>query len=53
MSTYSSLKIELIGIGEQNNTWGTTNNANLGIAIEEAIVGIATATFTTATTNTF
>ena len=47
MSTYSSLKIELIGIGEQNNTWGTTNNANLGIAIEEAIVGIATATFTT------
>lgn len=47
MSTYSSLKIELIGIGEQNNTWGTTNNANLGTAIEEAIVGIATATFTT------
>jgi hypothetical protein len=47
MSTYSSLKIELIGIGEQNNTWGTTTNANLGTALEEAIVGIATATFTT------
>jgi hypothetical protein len=47
MSTYSSLKIELIGTGEQNNTWGTTNNTNLGTAIEEAIVGIATATFTT------
>jgi len=49
MSTYSSLKIELIGIGEQNNTWGTTNNANLGTAIEEAIVGLATATFSTDT----
>lgn len=47
MSTYSSLKIELIGIGEQNNTWGTTNNTNLGTALEEAIVGLATATFST------
>jgi hypothetical protein len=52
MSTYSALKIELIGVGEQNNTWGTTNNANLGTAIEEAIVGIATATFTTDADNT-
>jgi hypothetical protein len=47
MSTYSSLKIELIGIGEQNNTWGATNNTNLGTAIEEAIVGIANAVFAT------
>jgi hypothetical protein len=47
MSTFSSLKIELIGTGEQNNTWGTTNNTNLGTAIEEAIVGIANAIFTT------
>jgi len=45
MSTYSALKIELIGIGEQNNTWGTTNNTNLGTALEEAIVGLATANF--------
>jgi hypothetical protein len=45
MSTYSPLKIELIGIGEQNNTWGTTNNTNLGTALEEAIVGRATANF--------
>jgi hypothetical protein len=52
MSDYSSLKIELIGIGEQNNTWGTTNNANLGTAIEEAIVGRATATFATDADNT-
>jgi hypothetical protein len=45
-STYSSLKIELIGTGEQTGTWGTTTNANLGTAIEEAIVGRATANFT-------
>jgi len=44
-STYSSLKIELIGTGEQNGTWGTTTNTNLGTAIEEAIVGRATANF--------
>jgi hypothetical protein len=46
MSTFSSLKIELIGTGEQNNTWGTTNNTNLGTAIQEAIVGRANAVFT-------
>ena len=45
-STYSALKIELIGTGEQSGTWGTTTNANLGTAIEEAIVGYATANFT-------
>jgi hypothetical protein len=44
-STYSSLKIELIGTGDQNGTWGTTTNTNLGTAIEEAIVGRATANF--------
>ena len=44
-STYSSLKIELIGTGEQNGTWGATTNTNLGTAIEEAIVGRATANF--------
>jgi hypothetical protein len=44
-STYSDLKIELIGTGDQSGTWGTTTNANLGTALEEAIVGRATATF--------
>ena len=44
-STYSSLKIELIGTGEQSGVWGQTTNLNLGTAIEEAIVGRATANF--------
>jgi hypothetical protein len=39
MSTYSNLAIELIGTGEQDGTWGTTTNVNLGTALEEAIVG--------------
>lgn len=47
-STYSDLKIELIGTGEQSGTWGTTTNANLGTAIEEAITGSATVTFSSA-----
>ncbi len=38
-STYSSLKIELIGTGDQPGTWGITTNTNLGTAIEEAITG--------------
>lgn len=46
-STYSALKIELIGTGEQSGTWGVTTNTNLGTALEEAIVGRATANFTT------
>lgn len=45
-STYSDLKIELIGTGEQAGTWGATTNINLGTALEEAIVGRATANFT-------
>jgi hypothetical protein len=44
-STYSDLKIELIGVGEQSNSWGTTTNVNLGTAIEEAITGSADVTF--------
>jgi hypothetical protein len=40
-STWSSLKFELIGTGEQAGTWGTTTNANLGDAIEQAIGGKA------------
>ena len=46
MSTYSTLKIELITTGDQVGTWGNTTNTNLGTALEEAIVGRATATFT-------
>jgi hypothetical protein len=44
-STYSALKVELIGTGEQQGTWGTATNLNLGTALEEAIVGRATANF--------
>jgi hypothetical protein len=43
-STYSDLKIELIATGEQSGTWGTTTNNNLGVAIEQAIVGKADVT---------
>ena len=40
-STYSpSLKIELIGNGEQSGTWGQTTNNNLGTLIEQAITGV-------------
>ena len=44
-STYSDLKIELIGTGEQTGTWGATTNTNLGTALEEAITGSADVTF--------
>jgi hypothetical protein len=44
-STYSSLKIELIGTGDQAGTWGNTTNTNLGTALEEAITGSANVTF--------
>lgn len=44
-STYSDLKIELIGTGEQSGTWGVTTNVNLGTAIEEAITGSTDVTF--------
>jgi hypothetical protein len=47
-STYSSLKIELIGTGDQSGTWGTTTNINLGTAIEEAITGSADVAFSSA-----
>ena len=40
-STYStSLKLELIGNGEQTGTWGQTTNNNLGTLIEQAITGV-------------
>jgi hypothetical protein len=47
-STYSNLKIELIGTGDQSGTWGVTTNTNLGTAIEEAITGTADVTFASA-----
>jgi hypothetical protein len=43
-STYSNLKFELIANGEQSGAWGTITNTNLGTAIEQAIVGMATLT---------
>lgn len=44
-STYSpSLRITLIGDGEQSGTWGATTNTNLGSIIEQAITGVQTIT---------
>ena len=49
MSTYStSLKLTLIGDGEQTGTWGQTTNTNLGTLLEEAIVGQTTITMANA-----
>ena len=39
-STYSTdLRLELIGTGEQQGTWGVTTNKNIGTLIEQAIAG--------------
>ena len=46
-STYSpSLKLELIGNGEQAGVWGTTTNTNLGTLLEQAITGVLPITLT-------
>ena len=48
-STYSpSLRIELIGAGEQAGTWNSTTNTNLGTIIEDSIAGNVTVTVTSA-----
>jgi hypothetical protein len=48
MSTYSSsLKIELIGTGEQVGTWGTTTNSNFSNVFEQSIVGRVAVNFAT------
>jgi hypothetical protein len=47
-STYSDLKIELIGTGEQTGTWGDTTNNNFSIAVGEAITGSADVAFSSA-----
>jgi hypothetical protein len=48
-STYSALKIQLMGTGENSGTWGNVTNVNLGTALEEAIVGSADVTFSSGT----
>lgn len=56
-STFSpNLRLELIGTGEQQGTWGATTNVNLGTLLEEAIGGYTSVTVsdagdTTLTTN--
>jgi hypothetical protein len=48
-STYTDLKVELIGTGEQSGSWGTTTNTNIGTALEEAIVGTVDVAFSSGT----
>jgi len=44
-STYSpSLRLELIGDGDQSGIWGQTTNNNLGALLEQAISGVMTIT---------
>lgn len=44
-STFSpSLRIELIGDGDQSGIWGQTTNNNLGTLIEQAIAGVVSIT---------
>jgi hypothetical protein len=50
-STYSDLKFELIATGEQSGSWGSTTNTNIGTAIQQAIVGMATLTSSDFTAN--
>lgn len=50
-SSYSTLKFELIGTGEQSGIWGASTNVNIGTAIEQALVGMATLTSTNFTAN--
>jgi len=46
-STFSpSLKLELIGDGDQSGIWGQTTNNNLGTLLEQAIAGVVTITMT-------
>ena len=48
-TTYStSLKLSLIGDGDQTGTWGQTTNTNLGTLLEQAIVSQTTITMANA-----
>ena len=49
-STFSpSLRIELIGDGDQSGIWGQTTNTNLGTLIEQGITGVQGITMVNAT----
>lgn len=41
-NSFSSLKFEIIEVGGNDGTWGPIVNTNVGTAIEQAIVGMAT-----------
>ena len=46
-STFSTtLRLELIGDGDQSGIWGQTTNTNLGSLIEQAITGVVSITMT-------
>jgi hypothetical protein len=48
-STFSpTLRIELIGDGDQSGIWGQTTNTNLGTLLEQAITGVVSITMTDA-----
>jgi len=48
-STYStSLKLTLIGDGDQSGIWGQTTNSNLGTLLEQAIAGVTYVTMSDA-----
>jgi|TARA_X000001388_G_scaffold6042_1_gene3868 hypothetical protein len=47
-STYSDLKIQLMGTGDNSGAWGGITNTNLGTALEEAIAETADVTFSKA-----
>jgi hypothetical protein len=47
MTTYSSsLRLNLIGTGEQSGVWGSTTNTNLGTYLESAVAGYTSITVT-------
>jgi hypothetical protein len=48
-STFSpSLRLELIGDGDQSGIWGQTTNNNLGTLLEQAVAGVITINITDA-----
>lgn len=48
-STFSpTLRLELIGDGDQSGIWGQTTNNNLGTLLEQAITGVIAVTMTDA-----
>ena len=53
MSTYSTrLQIELIGIGDQANAWGTTTNNNFSQSLEQSIAGVYSKNLSSGSTTT-